>query len=199
MRQTQLIHFEEHGMVLRRMFGLVAVLGLVAVSGATAQAKPKAAAPAAPTKIGYVNFLAAVQQVPGYAEAGAVFVKEQQAVQAQLKTIEDSAESAQTEFVARTATLPPAQADAQRKALEGKGTAWAARADSLQQGLVRRERELLAPMQQLAGAAVESVRQEGRFAIIFDSSAQTNTIIAADPTADITEKVVAKVKTARKP
>lgn len=186
-------------MALRQAVGVLVVLGLVSVGSAAAQARPATRAAAVPTKIGYVNFRVAVEQVPGYTEAGAAFVKEQGDAQKLLKAIEDSAEAAQAEFTARAATLPPAQADAQRKSLEAKGVVWAARADTLQTRLQTRERELLAPMQQIAGAAVEAVRKEAGFAIIFDASSPANTIIAADTTADLTARVIAKVKTARKP
>lgn len=180
-------------MRLVRAVGLVMAAGLTAAGSAAAQARP-AARPAAPSKVGYVNFRIALSQVPGYAAAESTFVKEQQDAQKLLKAIEDSAEAARTEFEARSATLPPAQADAQRKALEAKGAGWAARADTLQAKLQTRERELLAPMQQRAGAALEAVRRENGYAIVFDASAPSNTIIVADTTADLTGKVIAKLK-----
>lgn len=181
-------------MRLVRAMGLVMAAGLMTAGTAVAQARPAARPAAAPSKVGYVNFRVALSQVPGYAQAESTFVKEQQDAQKLLKAIEDSAEAARTEFEARAATLPPAQADAQRKALEAKGAGWAARADTLQARLQTRERELLAPMQQRAGAALEAVRRENGYAIVFDASAPSNTIIVADTTADLTGKVITKLK-----
>jgi len=68
------------------------------------------------------------------------------------------------------------------------------RANELRDKASQREQELLAPLHGKANDAIESVRSEGGFALIFDVSANEGLIVAVDKSLDLTQKVIDKIK-----
>ena len=68
------------------------------------------------------------------------------------------------------------------------------RANELRDKAAQREQELLAPIHGRVNAAIESVRAEGGFAIIFDVSANEGLIVAVDKALELSQKVIDKVK-----
>jgi Skp family chaperone for outer membrane proteins len=181
---------------MRVQVWMMVAAGAAMMAGeATAQARPVARAAAA-TKVGYVDFRGVIQQVPGFEEAQAQFQRESAKTDTLLKVLEDSVTSTRADLTARLATMPPTQAEAKRTEQNTRELAWAAKADTLQGKLRLLERNLFAPLREKALIAVEAVRKEGGFMMVFDVSSEASTIVAADTTLDVSAKAVAKLRAA---
>ncbi|MEO5568575.1 MAG: OmpH family outer membrane protein, partial [Gemmatimonadaceae bacterium] len=63
-----------------------------------------------------------------------------------------------------------------------------------EQKMAAREREVLAPLMEIVRNAIDEIRAEGGYAMIF-SGDENSPIVAADKNLDLTEKVVARLKT----
>lgn len=186
-----------------RLGGLATLVGMAVVLGAApvaAQARPAAKptagaqAPTSGTKVAFLNFRAALQAAPGYIQAESTFTKEVEGFRGEIAKLQATVDSAASDFETQSALLNATQRQAKRNELTTKQQAAEQKTQELQQKAQERERALLDPIQQKVNAAIEAVRAEGGYAMIFDVSAPSSTILAADRGLDVTQRVVAKVK-----
>lgn len=165
----------------------VALLSLAVVAGA-------AGAQVAPVKIGYVNTEALMAAAPGRAAAETSYNKEVLAFQKQQQVWTDSLQK-QIQAYQKAA---PALTDAKKKTEEdrlGKLQQDLTNLNTLgEQKIRQRENEVLAPLMEIVRAAIEEIRTEGGYAMIF-SGDQNSPIVAADKNLDLTDRVVARLKT----
>lgn len=186
------------GVVMRGIGMLVAVA--VAVAPVQAQAKPAtkpaatAPAPSGATKLAFVNARRILQSTPGWTTAEQTFTKESEGYRAELQKLQATLDSMASDYEQQSVVLSPTQRQAKRNELEAKRTALEARAQELQTKAQARETELLAPLQQKVNAVIDGVRKEGGYAMIFDVSAQGGNVVAADPSLDLTNVVIDKLK-----
>jgi len=171
----------------RAVYG--AILGMIALAGATGVAAQEAA-----IKVGFINSEAILQQAPGYQEAIQQF-------QSELQMMEQ-------DFQPRTAELEQMIADYEAQALALSDTAKAMReeaimqkqqqvqqeANQMQQQAQQRQAQLMQPVMDRVSDAIEAVRVEGGYALIFDAAA--GGLVAADPALDLTDTVVARLNAA---
>jgi outer membrane protein len=165
----------------------LSALSLLAIAG-VAQAQ------VAPVKIGYVNTEALMAAAPGRAAAEASYNKEVLAFQKQQQTWADSL---QKQFAAYQKAAP-ALTDAKKKSEEERLTKLQTDLTNLntlgEQKIRMRENEVLAPLMEVVRGAIEEIRSEGGYAMIF-SGDQNSPIVAADKNLDLTDRVVARLKT----
>ena len=165
----------------------LSALSLLAIAG-VAQAQ------VAPVKIGYVNTEALMAAAPGRAAAEAAYKKEIDAFQ---KQQQNWADSLQKQFAAYQKAAP-ALTDAKKKSEEDRLTKLQTdltNLNTLGEAKIRqRENEVLAPLMEVVRAAIEEIRTEGGYAMIF-SGDQNSPIVAADKNLDLTDRVVARLKT----
>ncbi len=187
--------------VVMRGIGML-VVAAVAVAPVQAQAKPAtkpaatapAPAPSGATKLAFVNARRILQSTPGWTTAEQTFTKESEGYRAELQKLQATLDSMASDYEQQSVVLSPTQRQAKRNELEAKRTALEARAQELQTKAQARETELLAPLQQKVNAVIEGIRKEGGYAMIFDVSAQGGNVVAADPTLDLTNAVIDKLK-----
>jgi outer membrane protein len=153
-----------------------------------------AQAQVAPVKIAYVNTEALMAAAPGRAAAEAAYNREVQAFQ---KQQQNWADSLQKQFAAYQKAAP-ALTDAKKKTEEDRLTKLQTdltNLNTLGEAKIRqRENEVLAPLMEVVRAAIEEIRTEGGYAMIF-SGDQNSPIVAADKNLDLTDRVVARLKT----
>ena len=165
----------------------LAALCLVAV-GSVAQAQ------AAPVKIGYVNTELLMAAAPGRAVAESTYNKEVVAFQKQQQVWTDSLRNQFLAFQKAEPTLTPAKKQSEQDRLQ-KLQQDLTNLNTLGEQKIRlRENEVLAPLMEIVRTAIDEIRAEGGYAMIF-SSDQNSPIVAADKNLDLTEKVVARLKT----
>ena len=172
----------------RAVFG--AILTTMALAGPTGVAAQDAG-----IRVGFINSEAILQQAPGYQEAIQQF-------QSELATMEQ-------EFQPRTAELQQMMADYDAQAIALSDTARAMReeailqkqqqvqqeANQMQLQAQQRQAQLMQPIMDRVSDAIEAVRVEGGYALIFDAAA--GGLVAADPELDLTDTVVARLNTAQ--
>lgn len=165
-------------------------LVLTAIAGA-AQAQ---AATAAPIKIGYVKTEALMAAAPGKDAAQSTYDKEVAVFSLQQKRWSDSLQRLADEYKKAAPKMTDAQKQAQELKLSGIQQDLEQKNQQGQERMAARQSELLAPLMEVVKKAIEDIRVEDGFAIIF--SGDTNTpIVAADKNLDLTDRVVSRLKT----
>ena len=158
-------------------------------------ASPLAAQQGGGGKIAYVNTQAILKATPGYASAESTFTKELEGYRGEVQKLQASLDSAASDFEQQSVLLSPTQRAAKRKDLEGQQQKLEQRTQELQQRAATRERDLLNPIQTKVNSVIEGMRAAGNYAIIFDVSAPNSGIVTADKSLDLTQKVIAQLKT----
>lgn len=161
-----------------------------------AVAAPLAAqAPAAPAKIAYVDTREIMAAAPGRAEAEAAFQKEVVVMQAQVKRMSDSLNAMIAEFQKVAPTLTAAQREKRQKDLEEKRLEYQERSQALDQQAQSRQAELLQPILDQIKLVLEEVRADAGYTFILDIGQGSSGIVAADKNLNISERVIAKLRT----
>jgi outer membrane protein len=165
----------------------LAAFSLIAI-GSTSQAQ------VVPVKIGYVNTAALMAAAPGRATAEATYQKEVLAFQKQQKTWADSLNKQIEAFQKASPTLTEAKKTSETERLQKLNQDLTNLNTLGEQKIQMRENEVLAPLMEVVRNAIDEIRAEGGYAMIF-SADQNSPIVAADKNLDLTDKVVARLKT----
>ena len=146
-------------------------------------------------KFAYIDSRALLAQAPGRAEAEAQFQKEMQAYQQQVQKMGDSLNTMMAAYTKAELTLSPSAKESRQKTIRDKEAAYQARVQGLQEQAQQRQGELMGPIMQLINTAIGDVRAQDGYTFIFDVGAQGGVVVAADTTLNITDKVLARLKT----
>jgi outer membrane protein len=144
-------------------------------------------------KVAYVQTSVLLDQAPGRAEAEAQFDKETGGYRDQIKRMSDSLNAMVADFQKRQATLTPAARETQGKGLQAKEAEYQRRTQELEQKAQGRQSELVQPILDKVKAAIEEVRVEGGYAMIFNAD-QGSPIVAVDKSLNVTDRVLSKLK-----
>ncbi|HJQ20176.1 MAG TPA: OmpH family outer membrane protein [Gemmatimonadaceae bacterium] len=166
---------------------LVALGALVLASGASAQQ--------AAGKIAYVNPQALFENAPGRAVAESTFRKETESYRAELSRLNEALNKAVQDYQKAEPTLTAAQKETRQRALQAKQDSLQARQQDLEGQANRRQNELMAPIMEQVHKVLEDIRAEDGYAMILSSEPGSSPILAADKNLDITERVVARLRT----
>ncbi|MBI1808622.1 MAG: OmpH family outer membrane protein [Gemmatimonadetes bacterium] len=175
-----------------RALGAVSFLALAAapaVAQGTSAAMPKFA---------YVNSSAIMNAAPGRAPIDSQFQKELAVLQDSAKKMNDALLASFAEFQKVQATLTQAQKDARTKTLQERQAEAQTRSNEMEQQAQRREQELMQPLLDQIKMVLEDIRVEGGYTFIFDVAGGAG-IVAADKNLDISDRVIAKLRTMPNP
>lgn len=164
---------------------------------ATTPATTPAAGAAPSAKIAYIDSRRLLQQTPGYAAAESTFAKELATYRQEVSKLQASLDSSASNFEQQSVVLNPTQRTTKRKELETQQQTLEKRSQELQQRAATRERELLSPIQQRVQVAIEALRMEDGYAIIFDVTAAGGSIVTADKSLDLTDRVLERLKASK--
>jgi outer membrane protein len=167
---------------------------LVALALSTLAAA-SASAQASTPKLAYINSQVILEQAPGRANVEAQFDKEMENLRKQVKQMDDSLNALLAAYQKAEATLSPAAKTARQKEITGKRDEYEKRAQQLQAQAQQRQRELVGPVMTQINQIIDAIRREEGYAMIFDAGAGGGAIVAADTALDITDKVIARLKT----
>ena len=164
-------------------------------------------------KIGYINSAEIVQSAPGSAEAQAQFDTElqsaqdesqrlqaeiqnldQQLQQQQLTLSPEAKANRQQQLQQQQLTLSPEAKANRQQQLQIKAQEYDQRAAQLQEQANTRPAELVQPIMDQITAVIETLREEGNYAMLLDAAA--GSIISADPTLDLTQEVLRRLEAA---
>jgi len=172
---------------MTRVVRLCVWLGLIGVVPAAGQAAPS-------LKIGFINSRQVLQQTPGYAAAESTFDREVKGYRDEVTRLQQQLDSSIRAFDQQSIALSPAAKQAKQKDLQAQQQRLQQRSGELQQRAQQREQELLQPIQSRINAVIQGLRAEGNYAMIFDADSPGGNIVAADPTLDLTSKVLQRLR-----
>jgi outer membrane protein len=147
-------------------------------------------------KIAYINSQKILAEAPGRAEVEAEMQKEMESYRAQIQKMGDSLNTMVAAYQKVESTLSPSARAGRQQEIQKKESEYQQRVADLQHKAQQREAELVQPIMQQIDRIIEQVRAENGYAIVFDAGNQSGTVVAADSTLDITNKVIAKLKAA---
>lgn len=162
---------------------------------ACAMAALPAAAHAQQIKLAYVNSQQILQQAPGRAEAEATYEREATGYRQQVQRMGDSLNTLIQAYDKDVVTLSPAAKETRQKAIRDKEAEYQRRAQELEQRMGARQQELVQPIMDRVQQALNDIRTEEGYTIIFDVASATPAIVSADKNLDITDKVLARLRT----
>ena len=150
----------------------------VAVMAASLAVVAPAHAQAGGLKVGFVNSQRILAELPG--------------LRAGVDSLEQRFNTAQQQFQQQQGSLTAQAREQRQNELAQQYQALQQRAQQAQERAAQRQEQLVAPVMQTINQAIEAVRREGGYTLVIDSS--TGGILAVDPTADLTERVLARVR-----
>jgi outer membrane protein len=170
-----------------RALGLALFLPTVAASSALAQG---------PQKFAYINSQVVLQQAPGRTELEAQLKKEMDPYTKRMQVMEDSVATMLAAYQKDAPTLAPAVKTQREEAIQKKQRSFAEEAEQLQQKAAESRDRISRPLMEMFNRVLNEVRAEDGYAFIFDvGDPEAQLIVAADKNLDITEKVIARMRT----
>jgi outer membrane protein len=173
--------------MFRRSFGRCLLLCF-------ALAVPAALSAQQGSKLAFINSRAVLLATPGYAQAESTYNKELAEFRAEVDKLQGSLDSMAADFEQKSVMLSATAKTAKRKELDDRRAKLEQRAQELRDKAAQREQELIAPIHSRVNDAIEGIRADGGYAMIFDVSANDGLIVTADKSLDLTQKVIDKVK-----
>jgi outer membrane protein len=144
-------------------------------------------------KIAFVSPAALIDNAPGRAAADSLFNKETQTFSDQLKRMNDSLNAMILNYQKAEPTLTAAQKETRTKAIQTYEQDFRAKQQQLQQQAQARQSELMAPIMEQVKKVLDDIRVEDGYALII--AGDPNLILSYDKNLDITDRVVARLKT----
>lgn len=154
---------------------------------------PTAARAQAP-KIAYVDVAVLMEQAPGRAEAQKQFEGEAGVIRAEMQRMSDSLDAMVQAYQKESAALTAVQKSTREKTLQAKQQEYQQRAQALQQKGQDREQELTGSFESLVRDAINDVRTADGYTMVF-ASGPASAMLSADKSLDITDKVLARMRT----
>jgi outer membrane protein len=146
-------------------------------------------------KIAYVNPQALFENAPGRVQAESTFARETAGYRTELTRLGESLQQAVQAYQREQAGLTPAQRETRERTLRAREDSLRGRQQQLEEQAARRQSELMAPIMESVRKVLEDIRVEDGYAMILSSEPGQSPILVADKNLDITERVVARLKT----
>jgi outer membrane protein len=174
---------------MRALFRAVPIaLLLIATAGGAASAQSG-------QKFAYIRSSVLLDQAPGRAEAEAQFDRETAGYREQIKRMSDSLDAMAASFDKVQGTLSATAREARGKELQTRQAEYQRRTRELETRAQTRQGELVQPILDRVKGAIEDVRVEGGYTFVFNAD-QGSSLIAMDKNLDITDRVLAKLRSA---
>ena len=150
-------------------------------------------------KVGFIRSQAVVDQAPGRGDAEAAFRAYIESVRDQLGKMRDTVEKLVAEYQKAEAALTVADKAKRQQAIRTKQEAAQAKQTAFEEAARQKQVELMQPITDLVKKAIDDVRSEEGYTVIFDVETQANPIVSIDKNLDVTDRVVAKLRLMPKP
>lgn len=163
-----------------------ALLGLVAIAATAGDVS-------AQVKLGYVNTPAVLAAAPGRTTAEAEFNRRMAPLNAEVQQMDSTLKALFAAFT-RDTTSPVPQREAKAQEIQSQQQQFQQRVAAIEDTAAALRQRLMQPIMQQLETALEAVRKEGGYSILFDVGQGGSAIVAADTTLDVTPLVIAKIK-----
>jgi outer membrane protein len=159
-----------------------------------AAAAPVLAQSASTQKLAYVDSRKILDQAPGSPKADSLFKLELVGFEAEVKKMQDSFQKKVEDFNKVKPTLAAAEIEKRSQALGALQQEYSQKTQELQNQADQRRGELLQPVIDQIKLVLEDIRVEQGLSFVFDVSSSSG-IVAADKNLDISDRVLAKLRT----
>ena len=177
--------------VLFRACSIALATSVFLVGAAGAQGTASAAAP---TKIGYINSAVILRDAPGRAEAEAQFEREVGVYRQQIQRMDDSLKTMMAAFDRDAPKLDSTTRETRRTTIGQREIEYQTRARGLDSTMQARQAQLVKPIMERVQTVIETIRAEDGYAVILDVGSQVSVVVAADKKLDLTDRVLARLK-----
>jgi outer membrane protein len=155
-----------------------------------------AAAPArAQSKVAFIDSRKVLQEMPGRTQVEAKIRTELEALGAREKKMVDSLNALMASFQRDSAKMTSEDRNARFSAMQAYDQHYRDTLEVLQAESQQKQGEAMQPLFDLIRLALEDVRQADGLSMIFDVGAQVNPIVAMDKNLDVSDKVIARIRT----
>ncbi len=144
--------------------------------------------------IGYVDSGAVLQEAPGVEEAQQELDRQAQEFSAEIDRMSLEIDSLITAYQQQQSTLLPAARQARESEIREIQQRYQQRAEQIQQEAEEGRAALINPILERMTTAIEAIREERGYDFIFDAASQS--ILSADPTLDLTQDVLLRMRQA---
>ena len=169
-----------------RFRGLLAAASLCLIAAAPLSAQQK---------FGYVDSRKILQEMPGRTLAEASLRTRIEALGAREKRMVDSLSVMMTTFESDSAKLTQPEKIARFTALQAYDRQYRDTLEVLQAEAEQQQQEAMAPLFDQIRMALEDIRQAEGLSMIFDLGAQVNPLVAMDKNLDLSDRVIARIRT----
>ena len=177
--------------LLLRAGSIALATSLILVVNAGAQGS---APPPSPAKIGYINSAQLLQQAPGRAEAEAQFEREVGVYRQQIQRMDDSLRTMMAAFDRDASKLDSVTRETRRTTISQREVEYQGRARGLDSTMQARQAQLVKPIMERVQSVIEAIRAEDNYSVILDVGSQVSVVVAADKRLDLTDRVLARLK-----
>ena len=153
-----------------------------------------AGAEAQTLKIGYINSQEILANAPGAREAQQAFERDMERYTNEAQQLQDELTRMQQQLAQQELTLSPEAKRNRQQQIQQKAQDAQARMAEMDQLAAARRAELVQPVMDKITEVIEAMREEGSYSLILDVAA--GSIIAADPSLDLTQEVLRRLNTA---
>jgi len=178
--------------VLLRASSIALATSLIVAGTGGAQTAPSS--PQVPVKIGYINSALLLQQAPGRAEAEAQFDREVGVYRQQIQRMDDSLKTLMAAFDRDAPKLDSVARETRRTSIGQREVEYQSRARGLDSTMQMRQAQLVKPIMERVQSVIEAIRSEDGYSMILDVGAQASVVVAADKRLDLTDRVLARLK-----
>jgi outer membrane protein len=172
---------------------LVTAVALTAAPGVVLAQAPAGGGSTA-LKIAIINSREILQRTPGYAAAESTYMKEVEGFRTEVQKLQQQLDSAVQALDQQSIALSPAARQTKQRELQAMQQRMEQRTNELQDRARQREQELLSPIQARVNSIIQGIRAESNYALIIDADAAGGLIAAADPSLNITARVLQRLQ-----
>ena len=166
---------------------------LTPLLGFSPRAQAQQSAASSQFKIAFVNTAVLLDNAPGRSQAESTYARETRGYADQLKKMNDSLNTMFTAYQKAEPTLTAAQKETRQKAMRDLQGALQDKQQQLSQQAQQRQNELMAPIMEQVKKVLDDIRTEDGYSMII--TGDPNLILSYDKNLDITDRVVARLRT----
>ena len=144
-------------------------------------------------RIAFVNTATLLDNAPGRSQAESTYARETRGYTDQLKKMNDSLTTLFSSYQKAEPTLSATQKETRQKTMRDLQTALQEKQQQLSQQAQQRQNELMAPIMEQVKKVLDDIRAEDGYAMII--TGDPNLILSYDKNLDITDRVVARLRT----
>jgi outer membrane protein len=135
-----------------------------------------------------------IEQAPGRADAQAVFEREMQGFRDEMKRMGDSLNTMIADYNRQEVSLSPSARLNRQAQIREREEQYQVRAQQLEQRAVTREQELMRPLMTWIQQTIDTLRAQEGYHMILDATGAGGLLVSADPSLDITERVLERLR-----